>query len=92
MDQGKVLAIRVGSIPRFHRTVQYADMNHVEVGRTSILDDWGIHMSMRGGLLWNGWGRDCVVLQLKKGVLRIGTDDAENLAAFLSRRSIEREN
>jgi len=33
--------------------------------------------------MWNLWGRDCVVLHLKKGVLRVGTDDAENLARFL---------
>jgi hypothetical protein len=40
-------------------------------------------MSIRGGWVWNLWGRDCVVVQLKKGTLRIGTDDAANLAVFL---------
>lgn len=41
-------------------------------------------MSIRGGWVWNLWGRDCVVVHLKNGgVLRIGTDDAENLARFL---------
>ncbi len=42
-----------------------------------------IHMSIRGGWVWNQWGRDCIVVYLKKGVLRIGTDDASNLCRFL---------
>jgi hypothetical protein len=83
VDKGEVLAIRFGPIPLFHRTVRYADIEKVEVGRTLLLDGWGIHLSIRGGWVWNLWGRDCVVVHLKKGVLRIGTDDAENLAGFL---------
>jgi hypothetical protein len=67
----------------FRRTVRYADIESVEVGRTLILEGWGIHYSIRGGWVWNLWGRDCVVVHLKKGMLRIGTDDAENLAGFL---------
>jgi hypothetical protein len=48
-----------------------------------------IHYSIRGGLVWNLWGRDCVVVHFKNGgVLRIGTDDAENLADFLKRSSV----
>lgn len=83
VDQGESLAIRFGPIPLFHRTVQYADIEKVQIGRTLILDGWGIHYSIRGGWVWNLWGRDCVVVHWKKGVLRIGTDDAENLARFL---------
>jgi len=30
------------------------------------------------------WGRDCVVIRGEKGQMRVGTDDAENLAAFLT--------
>lgn len=83
-DQGDVLAIRFGPIPLFRRTVRYADIEKVEVGRTLILDGWGIHLSIRGGWVWNLWGRDCVVVHFGNGgVLRIGTDDAENLAGFL---------
>jgi hypothetical protein len=85
-DQGEFLAIRFGSIPLFRRTVRYADIVKVEIGRTLILDGWGIHMSLRGGWVWNLWGRDCVVVRLKKGVLRIGTDDAANLAGFLDKK------
>jgi hypothetical protein len=83
-DRGDRLAIRFGPVPLFRRTVSYGDIEKGEVGRTLILDGWGIHYSLRGGWVWNLWGRDCVVLGLKNGgVLRIGTDDAPNLAGFL---------
>ena len=87
VDLGEVLAIRFGPLPLFRRRVKYADIVKVEVGRTSLLDGWGIHMSIRGGWVWNLWGWDCVVAYFKKGsTLRIGTDDAENLAKFLQSR------
>ena len=87
-DQGDVLSIHFGPVPLFASTVNYADIEQVEVGRTTILDGWGIHYSLRGGWVWNLWGRDCVVVQFKKGgVLRIGTDDAEGLAGFLTTRT-----
>jgi hypothetical protein len=82
-DQGDRLAVSFGPIPLFRRIIRYDDIISVEIGRTTILDGWGIHMSLRGGWVWNLWGRDCVILQLRKGILRIGTDDAVNLADFL---------
>ena len=72
-----------GPLPLFRRTVRYADIEKVEVGRTLLLDGWGIHYSVRGGWVWNLWGRDCVVVHLRKSILRIGTDDAPNLARFI---------
>jgi hypothetical protein len=84
VDEGERLAIRFGPIPLFRKTVRYAEIEKVEVGRTLILDGWGIHLSIRGGWVWNLWGRDCVVVHFRQGsVLRIGTDDAANLAGFL---------
>ncbi len=86
-DQGDVLSVRFGPIPLFRKTVQYADIVKVEVGRTLLLDGLGIHKSIRGGWVWNLWGRDCVVVHFRNGgVFRIGTDDTENLAAFLERK------
>jgi hypothetical protein len=85
-DRGDGLAIRFGPVPLFRKAVQYSDIVAVEVGRALLLDGWGIHMSIRGGWVWNIWGRDCVVLHLKKGTLRIGTDDAKNLAGFIEQR------
>lgn len=84
-DQGNRLAIRFGPMPLFRRTVLYTDIQKVEFGRTLFLDGWGIHYSVRGGWVWNLWGRACVVVHFKNGsVLRIGTDDAENLARYLA--------
>jgi hypothetical protein len=83
-DRGDRLAIRFAPLPLFRRTVRYADTEKVEVGRTLILDGWGVHYSLRGGWVWNLWGRDCVALRLKNGgVLRIATDDAAGLARLL---------
>jgi hypothetical protein len=53
------------------------------------LDGWGIHMSLRGGWVWNLWGRNCVVLRLRKSILRVGTDDAVNLVEFLNARLVD---
>lgn len=89
-DQGEFLAIRFGPFPLFRRKVRYATIEKVEVGRTTIFDGWGIHYSIRGGWVWNLWGRDCVVVQFKNGgTLRIGTNDAENLANFLTKRTVK---
>lgn len=90
-DRGDVLAVRFGPVPLLRRTVRYADIGSVEIGRTLLLDGWGIHMSIRGGWVWNLWGRTCVVVHFKHGgTLRIGTDDAENLTRFLETRTGER--
>jgi hypothetical protein len=49
VDTGDRLAIRFGPLPLFRRTVRYADIVKVEVGRTLILEGWGIHYSIRVG-------------------------------------------
>lgn len=82
-DEGDRLAIQFGPIPIFRKTIRYEDIREVEVGRTTVLDGWGIHMSLQGGWVWNIWGRDCVVVH-HSGITRIGTDDAQNLAQFLN--------
>jgi hypothetical protein len=90
-DQGDVLAIHFGPVPLFRRTVRYTDIGSVEVGRTLLLDGWGIHRSVRGGWVWNLWGRTCVVVHFKdSSTLRVGTDDAENLVQFLQSKIGER--
>lgn len=85
-DQIDRLSIKFGPRPLFRRTIRYDDIISAEIGRTTILDGWGIHMSLRGGWVWNLWGRDCVVLQLRKGIMRVGTDDAVTLADFLNQK------
>lgn len=85
-DEGDNLSISFGPLPLFRRTFRYDDIEQVEVGKTTLLDGWGIHMSLRGGWVWNLWGWDCVMIRLRNGILRVGTDDAENLARFLRER------
>ena len=85
-DQGDSLAIAFGPVPLFRRRVPYESIVEATVDRTTILDGLGIHLSFRGGWVWNIWGRNCVRLQLRRGTLRVGTDDAENLARFVGQK------
>ncbi len=85
-DEGERLAIWFGPLPLFRRRIRYDDMREVEIGRTTIMDGWGIHWSPWGGWVWNIWGRDCVVIRRRRGVIKVGTDDAERLAEFLEGR------
>lgn len=83
-DEGDVLAIRFGPLRLFRTALRYADIEKVEIGRTLLLEGGGIHYSFRKGWVWKLSGRACVEVYLNNGrMLRIGTDDAENLARFL---------
>jgi len=83
-DEGDRFRIKFGPIPLFQRTVRYDDIQNVEVRRTTILDGWGIHTNLRGGWVWNIWGRDCVLIELQKGrKLFLGTDEPDELRRFL---------
>jgi len=82
-DEGDRLAIRFGPLPVFRRRIAYADITAVEVGRSSLIDGWGIHRIAGRGTTYNLWGFACVVLRVGGRTIRIGTDDAEALAAFL---------
>jgi hypothetical protein len=85
-DEGDRLAICFGPLPLFQRRIRYADIQDVEIGRTMLIEGWGIHISLcRRGWVWNIWGRDCVVIR-HKGILRLGTNDPENLVQFLKAR------
>jgi hypothetical protein len=85
-DEGHQLAIRFGPFPLFRKRIWYDNMLEVKKGRTMFLDGWGIHWSPWGGRLWNIWGYDCVVIRLKRGRLRVGTDDPDSLVEFLTSR------
>ncbi|MFW5692869.1 MAG: hypothetical protein ACOCWL_01500 [Thermoguttaceae bacterium] len=85
-DEGDQLAVRFGPLPLFQKRIRYDDIRIVERGRTSLLDGWGIHWNPSNGWVWNIWGRDCIVLRLERGILRIGTDDREGLADLLKRK------
>ncbi len=59
------------------------DIIGVEIGRTTIMDGWGIHWSPRSGWVWSLSAGKCVVIRRRRGVIRVGTDDADRLAEFL---------
>lgn len=85
-DEVDRLTIYFGPVQLFRRSVRYEDITAVQVDRTTAFEGWGIHLSPRGGWVWNIWGRDCVELKLRNGTLRIGTDDASGLVDFLNAR------
>jgi hypothetical protein len=89
-DGGEALRIRYGPLPLFRRELRYADVKAVRVGRSKLIDGWGIHWIPRRGWTWNLWGFDCVELETARGILRIGTDEPRKLAAFLRKRIGER--
>jgi len=86
-DDGDRLLIRCGPIPwplLRPILIRYEDIREVEVGRITVLEGYGFGMMDPKDLLVVLWGRDCVFIRGEKGQVRVGTDDAENLAAFLT--------
>lgn len=87
-DEGNYLTLAFGPLPLFRRSVDYAQIECVERGRTSLIDGWGIHYLPGRGVVWNLWGFDCVDIYFTNGrKLRIGTDDPAGLERFLRHRS-----
>lgn len=78
-DRGSYLSIRFGPLPLFRKQIPYSEIISSEISKTSFLDGWGIHYSIRGGWVWNIWGFRCVHIQLAKQKLWIGTDQPERL-------------
>jgi len=82
-DEGDQLSVAFGPLRLFRRTVSYSHITEIEQDQTILLEGWGIHLSPRGGWVWNIWGRDCVRIHFGDSTLRIGTDDPEGLVSFL---------
>jgi len=85
-DAGDGLQVRYGPLPLFRKRIAYSAIRSARPGRSSIVDGWGIHWVPGRGWTWNLWGLNCVELDVGGKMLRIGSDDAENLAAFLRTR------
>jgi len=83
-DRGDRLLIRYGPLPLFGTSVAYSHITGVEASRSALIDGWGIHYVPGRGWTYNLWGRACVVIARGSSTLRVGTDDAEGLAAFLN--------
>jgi len=90
-DEGECLAIRYGPLPVFRKLIPYSKMESVEQGRSAIVDGWGIHWIPGRGFTYNLWGRDCAILMVEGRVFRIGSDDAEDLVAFLRGKVVAEE-
>ncbi|MGD0898443.1 MAG: hypothetical protein ABR915_11445 [Thermoguttaceae bacterium] len=82
-DEGQWLALRYGPLPAFRKRIRYSDITSVEPGRVSIIDGWGIHYIPGRGWTYNLWGFGCVKLSLGRKIVRVGTDDVDNLVRFL---------
>jgi len=52
-DEGNRLLVAFGPFPLFRRRIWYDDIREFERERTTWLDGWGIHLSLRGGWVWN---------------------------------------
>jgi hypothetical protein len=82
-DAGEWLCLRYGPLPILRKRIRYADITAVALDRSAIIDGWGIHYVPGRGWTYNLWGFRCVKLTLGKKTVRVGTDDAANLAEFL---------
>ena len=88
-DEGEWLALRYGPLPVFRKRIRYADITSVEPGRISLIDGWGIHYILGRGWTYNLWGFGCVKLTLGRKIIRVGTDDVDNLARFLRDKLVQ---
>ncbi len=93
-DEGEHLRIRFGPLPLFQRRIAYRDVTAVSVdrlpGRRSV---WRWLLAR----LPRCYGTSCVAADVcvrlslaGQRVVRVGSDDAENLAAFVQRRIASR--
>jgi hypothetical protein len=76
-----------GPLPVIRKRIRYADITGVEVGRTRIIDGWGVHYMPSRGWTYNIWGFGCVKLTLGRKVIRVGTDDVEGLAEVVREKT-----
>lgn len=82
-DEGECLAIRYGPLPVFRKLIPYSRIGSVKRGRSALIDGWGIHWIPGRGFTYNLWGFDCAILMVEGRVYRVGSDDVEELVAFL---------
>jgi hypothetical protein len=84
-DGGDHLQVSFGPLPFFRKRIPYSQISDISRGRSSFLDGWGIHYMPGRGWIWNLWGYDCVEMRLNESRFRIGTDDPDELVAFLKK-------
>lgn len=83
-DEGDRLGVYFGPPPVWWTRIPYREILSAEPARTTFLDGWGVHWMPGRGTTYNVWGFDCVKITTARRTIRLGTDDAETLAAFLT--------
>ena len=58
---------------------RHQDIEDPEVGRSRLIDGWGIHWVPGRGWTYNLWGFRCVQIKHLGRTVRIGTDDPGGL-------------
>lgn len=80
------VAWRFGVFGRPRWQLPLAEVQRVEVARSTWVEGWGIRRT-REGMLYNASGSGAVRLHLKDGRrIRLGSDEPERLAAFIAAR------
>lgn len=82
-DHGEYLDVRYGPLNLFGTRIAYRDITAVEPGRTSLIDGWGIHFVPFRGWTLNLWGFECAKITRHNKIIRIGTNDSENLVNLI---------
>ena len=81
------LQLTYGVVPLFRATFSYEDVEEASIDRTRLIDGWGIHWVPGRGWTYNLWGFRCVRLVLRgSSIVRIGSDDVDNLHEFIVER------
>lgn len=86
-EQEDRLRVRFGPLPLFGTSVRYAHVRAVARARSSLLDGLGVHWFPGRGWTFNVWGFDCVELHTDRGLVRIGTDDPDELVRHVAQRT-----
>lgn len=81
------LDVRFGPLPLAGTKVRYDAVRSFVRARSRVIDGWGMHWLPGRGWTFNLWGFDCVELTTDRGVVRIGTDDADGLLRHLAQRT-----
>ena len=85
-DEVDCLVVRYGPLPLFGKRIRYDEITQIDADRMTLLDGWDNPYFLRRGWTYNIHGFDCVKLTLRRRVIRVGSDDVENLVEFLRTR------
>ncbi len=85
-DAGDRLRIAFGPLPLFRRSVPYGEVRSIRPGRSDFLDGMGIHWWPGRGWIWNIRSGGLVEIELEDGLLRVGSEDPEELVAHVRAR------